>query len=226
MEITLQNASLDDLPVLAEINRQAFMPELSAQIAFKNWPDVENMRVFFAARLRERLINTDTKVFKAVDVATGIITGFVCLTLEIGDEESSGSVKPADAKKNPTQHAIEQIPDFLDLEFVMSSGAEIELMKKRMGGSKHYYVSTFVVAPQYQSHGIGTTLLSHCLSIADKEGIPAWLISFPGSHTLYLRLGFEDVEYNDLDLSKWDKRKYRGFGIYRSYAMKRPTATS
>ncbi|KAI9640369.1 hypothetical protein NHQ30_011114 [Ciborinia camelliae] len=140
MDIALQNASLDDLPVLAEINRQAFMPELSAQIAFKNWPDVENMRAFFAARLRERFLNPDTKVFKAVDGAAGTIAGFVCWTLEIGeeDEETSGSVAPADARTNPTQHAVEQMPDFLNLDFVMSSGAEIERMKRRMGGSTHY----------------------------------------------------------------------------------------
>ena len=136
MEIKIQNAALDDLPVLAEINRLAYTPETTAQIAFAHWPDEENMRVFFAARVKEKMLNADTQIFKAVDVATGTITGFVCWTLETGDEEKPGFGEPAD--QNATSHAIQQVPDFLNLDFVMTSGAQIETLKQLMKGSKHY----------------------------------------------------------------------------------------
>lgn len=138
VEIKLEVASLDDLPSLAEINRQAYTPELSAQIAFTRWPDVENMRIFFTARVRERLLDTGTQVFKAVDVLTGNITGFVCWTLETGEEEKPGVGESMGKKPDPTQHAIQQIPDFLNMEFVMASGAEIEQLMQLMKGRKHY----------------------------------------------------------------------------------------
>ena len=64
-------------------------------------------------------------------------------------------------------------------------------------------------------------MLRHCLDIADKANLPTWLISFPGSHNLYLRFGFMDKSHSDTDLNEWDNFKFRGFGIYRSYAMLR-----
>jgi len=226
MEVTLSLATTDDLPVLSEINRLAYTPETMAQIAFVNWPDEQNMRIFFTARVKERLVHPNTQVFKAVDTATGEITGFACWTLEEGDEEKPGFGEPVQQAPNPTSADIQQVPGFLNMEFVMTSGAEIGSLKNLMKGSKHYYLSTFVVAPQYQRRGIGSQLLRHCLSIADKNGLPTWLISFPGSHDLYLRLGFEDVEHCDADLNAWDNFKFRGFGIYRLYAMKRQPKTN
>lgn len=137
MEIAFQTASLDDLPVLAEIMSQAYMRETVSQIAFNNWPDVENMLVFFTARVKERMSTSDTQVFKAVYVATGAITGYVSSTLQ-KEEQEKPEPNEAIEKQDPTQHAIEQIPDFLNLEFIKSSGGDIELMKKRMGRDKHY----------------------------------------------------------------------------------------
>jgi N-acetylglutamate synthase-like GNAT family acetyltransferase len=77
------------------------------------------------------------------------------------------------------------------------------------------------VAPKYQNRGIGLQLLRYCLAIADREGLPSWLTSVPGSHGFYLRLGFEDVVVRDTDLNEWDGFRYRGYGIYRSCSMKR-----
>jgi GNAT superfamily N-acetyltransferase len=82
-------------------------------------------------------------------------------------------------------------------------------------------LSAFAVAPAYQGKGIGSQLLEHCLQMADKKGLPTWLIAMPASHNLYLRFGFEDVDHRDTDLNAWDKNKFRGYGIYRSYAMVR-----
>jgi predicted N-acetyltransferase YhbS len=83
-------------------------------------------------------------------------------------------------------------------------------------------LSSFAVPLEHQNKGIGSQLLRHCLEIADKAALPTWLISFPGSHSLYLRFGFVDMDHRDVDLNAWDKNRMRGFGIYRQYAMRRP----
>ncbi len=60
--------------------------------------------------------------------------------------------------------------------------------------------------------------MEHCHAIVDKEGLPIYLTAFPGAHHLYLKWGYEDVDYFEVDLNEHG-RKYRGFGIYRSWAM-------
>lgn len=82
-------------------------------------------------------------------------------------------------------------------------------------------ISAFAVNPVYQGQGIGSQLLKHCLDITDKSPLRTWLIAFPGSHSLYLRFGFKDVEYRDVDLNAWDNGRIRGYGVYRQYAMVR-----
>jgi len=59
------------------------------------------------------------------------------------------------------------------------------------------------------------------MDVTDKEGLPTWLMAMPGSHKLYLRFGFTDVDYRDVDLNAWDDYRFRGYGTYRSYAMLR-----
>jgi len=92
---------------------------------------------FFKARLAERFGHPDTQVFKAVDTATSTISGFVCLTLEKGNEAGIGSQKPA-PKMTPTATVMQQLPSYMDHEFVLKTGAEIEEMKRLMGDGEHY----------------------------------------------------------------------------------------
>ena len=132
MEITITRATISDLPVLADINRLAYLPETTAQFAFTNWPDEADMLEFFTGRVHERLNDADTQVFKAVEIATGKILGFVCWTLERGNEglQLQGFGEAAASHQSP--------PPFLNMKFIMASGADIESLKSLMKGSRHY----------------------------------------------------------------------------------------
>lgn len=237
MAVTITRARCDDLPALVEINRLAYCRETTAQFAFKDWPDETNMSEFFNARLAEHFEHSGTQVFKAVDTAINTILGFVCLTLEKGNEAGNRYQKPA-TEVTPTAKIMQQLPPYMDHEFVLKTGAEIEAMKSRMGDGEHYCeclhdfsshvfsdtladVSAFAVQPRSQGKGIGSQLLKHCLDIADKASLQTRLISFPGSHSLYLRFGFRDIDHRDTDLGAWDRGKLRGYGLYRQYAMVR-----
>jgi len=58
----------------------------------------------------------------------------------------------------------------------------------------HYYLSTLGVDPLHQGRGIGKTLLSHIIDLADKEESPVYLSSTnPEAIPLYERFGFETV---------------------------------
>ncbi|KAH9905748.1 acyl-CoA N-acyltransferase [Xylariomycetidae sp. FL2044] len=215
MDITITRATVDDVPAMAEINRQAYSQELPHRFAFNKTADDQFMVRFFTGRIASRLDDPQTEIFKAVDTATGQIMGFACWTRELAE----GAAPP------PTGKVLQSMPtSYMNMDFIMATGAQMEQLSKCMKGEEHYYLSAFAVTPPLQGQGIGSRLLEHCLRLADQAVLPSWLISFPGSHSLYLRHGFADVDHADIDLNAWDRNRHRGFGIYRQYAMVRKPA--
>ncbi len=62
-------------------------------------------------------------------------------------------------------------------------------------GVAHLDLHFLAVRPGHQGHGIGTALLEHRLTLADKDGLPAYLESSSvRSAALYARLGFAHQE--------------------------------
>ncbi|KAI0486867.1 acyl-CoA N-acyltransferase [Xylaria cf. heliscus] len=210
-----------DLPFLAEINRRTFLQELPSNFAYRPAADNGNQLVgFFQDRLIGRLTQPNARMFKAVDQDTNQIYGFACWRHVIKDSEpvvpAPGSPDPSVAKTT----AAPNLPPFMNAEFTVATGAEVKQLEDHMKG-EHYYLTAFGVHPDHQNKGIGAQLLKHFIQVADDAGLPSWLVAFPGSHSLYLRHGFVDVDYRDNDLNAWDNNRCRGYGIYRAYAMVR-----
>jgi predicted N-acetyltransferase YhbS len=63
------------------------------------------------------------------------------------------------------------------------------------------------VHPKHQKRGLGSLLMRDCMEIADAAGLPIYLAFFSGAHPLYLRLGFKDLKYSDVDLGEWARSK-------------------
>lgn len=144
MTVRIARACPEDLPALAEINRLAYCRETVAQFAFKEWPDDKNLFEFFKARLSERFEHAATQMFKAVDTGANTISGFVCLSLEKGNEAGVGAQKPA-TDLTPTAKIIQQLPPYMNHEFVLKSGAEIEEMKGLMRGGEHSIIVSVLI---------------------------------------------------------------------------------
>lgn len=81
-------------------------------------------------------------------------------------------------------------------------------------------MTSFGVLPQYQGRGYGSILLAKCNEIADEKKLPLFLTALPGAYELYLRHGFVEVAYGEIDLTKWAK-PHTGYGTYRNIAMVR-----
>ncbi|KAF4626415.1 hypothetical protein G7Y89_g11744 [Cudoniella acicularis] len=217
IEVDFVLADVSDLPSLAEIQLQAYNDESINRFAFTNWPDPANMLTFYKYMLKQRFASSSTRVFKAVESSTGEILGFMCWTLERGDDEEEKTKGNEEA--DPLKTMMQELPPCLKMDFLKATAPEFEKLKNIMKGPRHYYISAFAVAPKFQGKGIGSRLLMHCLDIVDDEGLATWLTAVPGSHALYLRFGFEDRGFFDIDLNEWDGGRCKGFGAYRSYAM-------
>jgi N-acetylglutamate synthase-like GNAT family acetyltransferase len=83
----------------------------------------------------------------------------------------------------------------------------------------HLVLTSIFVTPSYRKHGIGSQLVQLCIDKAKSAQLPLFLCSVPTSHQFYLKLGFKDVSYVDIDLSNWAPG-YSGYGVYRLYGMK------
>lgn len=57
-----------------------------------------------------------------------------------------------------------------------------------------------------------------CQKIAAEKRIPIYLQAYPGAHGVYLRLGFVEKIFKDVDLNEWGAKR-RGFGVYRGRGM-------
>lgn len=82
------------------------------------------------------------------------------------------------------------------------------------------------VLPEYQGQGIGTMLSKAGFERSDKEGLHTWLMAAPTARKMYKKLGYEDVDFMEVDLAKWAPSEFSGFGLHRRYLMRRkPGAT-
>jgi len=91
-----------------------------------------------------------------------------------------------------------------------------------MAGQKHILLNSFFVDPSSQRKGAGATVLKAVIERAEDDHVPVFLQGSPVGHDLYKRMGWEDVEFLDVDLADWvpgAKGRYKGWGIYRYWFM-------
>ena len=68
----------------------------------------------------------------------------------------------------------------------------------------------------YWRQGLGRLLLDHVIAIADAEGRSTWIDATPAGRPLYVKLGFEDVNLVEVDLSRWgSKEPGKNWGMLR-----------
>ncbi|KAN0089797.1 acyl-CoA N-acyltransferase [Hyaloscypha variabilis] len=211
-------ATEDDLEVLGQILFEAQGPEAVMAFFFKDWPAATTMLPFMTARARMKFADPHSKVLKIIDDTTGEILGVTAITLETGEE------KPDRDNTSIAGASGAAIPN-IDWEFGAQVIVGLQSLDEVMVGEKHYVISLLAIRPSYQGRGLGTKLMNFCADIADEARLPTFLTAFPGAHSLYLKLGYEEKTHYDLDLGSYGK-KYRGFGIYRSYGMLRQPGTA
>lgn len=101
--------------------------------------------------------------------------------------------------------------------------------------TKNLYLAALFTHPSSQGRGIGSALLEYGHDIADREGIPCFLIGTPVGHPFYKWKGWMEVGEFDVDLREWDEmedkwgrgdRGERGWGVYRYWYMCRMARTA
>ncbi|KAH7101395.1 acyl-CoA N-acyltransferase [Auriculariales sp. MPI-PUGE-AT-0066] len=62
--------------------------------------------------------------------------------------------------------------------------------RENMGSDPHYTLHILATQPEFQGQGAGSAILQHLTSIADADGLPAYVEATPVSVSLYKRHGW------------------------------------
>ncbi|KAH8598222.1 acyl-CoA N-acyltransferase [Bisporella sp. PMI_857] len=208
----IEDATEADIPSLGIISALCYLPEPICVFFFRDWPDPAPLISYFTLRITSKLADPHTRIIKISDTSSKEVLGFVSLTFTSEDLEKE------EEATNPGGNFVP--PPGFNIDFAAHAMNKLKKLDNLMRGKPHYLLTSLNTHPKHQRKGLGTSLVERCLEIADHDGLPIFLNSFPGAHDLYARSGFEDVEHIDVDLSEWGK-KWRGYGIYRTFAMLR-----
>lgn len=225
--LTIVPATMDDLSDLVRLHTTCYVTDPFTAILFKDWPSTRTLTMLVNHRITGSLQDHDAVLFKAIDDSSGELVGFVTLTTSLG----------GDGRVDKVVEGI-QLPETVAKDVLVKNVLKMQEGQEALHGLKFLGIYTFVrrkeksysltsialtslcVDPQYQRQGIGNKLIERCIEVSNDENIPIYLNASPAASSLYLRSGFEQVRYFDIDLGAYGK-KYRGYGIYRNYAMLR-----
>jgi GNAT superfamily N-acetyltransferase len=118
-------------------------------------------------------------------------------------EELDGAAlwaKPGDPKPSALQQ-LRELPVFVRAfgrRLPRAIGA-FGTVEKRRPADPHWFLDILAVRPDQQGRGIGSALVKEGLSAADRDGVPAFLVtSNPRNVPFYTRLGFDVTEEYDI----------------------------
>jgi GNAT superfamily N-acetyltransferase len=91
--------------------------------------------------------------------------------------------------------------------------------------SKHIYLALLMTDPNFQRRGIGTAMLEWGHKLADRHGVPAFLVATPVGYPLYKSMGWKELDDGlRIDLRNWvasAQTGNKGLGEYKYYFMLR-----
>ncbi|PKY07114.1 acyl-CoA N-acyltransferase [Aspergillus campestris IBT 28561] len=183
-EIRIHPATEPDATTLATIFTTSFTTDIDLAM-FPPTPAVHNWwtRVFAADIAR----TPSTRVFKAVDDATGKVAGYAVWALpgcaHAGDDEMPPF--PAECDAGLCERFFGAMDEMMD---VVMCGVE-----------GFYYLKMLATRPEYRGQGIASRLLRWGMERAEEEKVPVFLSSSPAGKSVYERAGFEEKAMRVLD---------------------------
>lgn len=219
---TIQSATHADVPTISKIWGDSHIVDRHTQMKQQGQKPY-NMEEMGHSQIPQWIDSEKCVVIKAVDEVSGDIMGF-CAWGFRGFEKDEMPVVEEVPVKNDTKgdklwkdrkeekpkeettvekDPIEQDDYVKKLEAMTDADMENWMQFIMPEGTKCMFVVSLSVAPRYQRHGVGSTLLKWGTDIADKSDIFIWVHSSEDAWTAYQKMGFETVRILDVDLDEW-----------------------
>jgi ribosomal protein S18 acetylase RimI-like enzyme len=170
-----RKAIWDDLPSLSRTLASAFQED---PVLSWCYPDADRRRRIlprFFAVIAEAALGAD-HVYTTADTAADLVGGAIWIPPGVEDDGDELAAELAEASG-------EYAPRLLEL---------LELLDASHPYDQHHYLFVLGTRPEWQSRGIGSSLMRPVLEICDRDRVPAYLEATSERNVpLYLRHGFE-----------------------------------
>ncbi|WYZ37577.1 hypothetical protein EsH8_II_001083 [Colletotrichum jinshuiense] len=185
--LRLEMATLDDVPALTELWFAAFKDDAGIR---RLWPDTPGVRKWWDDANRSDILNKPFQRYvKVIDPGSADAGGRARIAAyakwDLSMPEGRG-------RRYPPWHG--DMPGQLCDVFMQREEDE---RRRVMGDQKHYYLDTLVTHPDYQRRGAGSMLLEWGCSVADENGVGAYVDASKAGAPLYQRFGFVDESEPD-----------------------------
>jgi GNAT superfamily N-acetyltransferase len=222
-----------DIPAMIQVIIDAQSSDVLSWFTYPTEEDKKKIALDMTQELEKIWDSPAARFVKAVDVETGEIASVALWQLkgynfknEEGNYELNSLLdsfrlppRSRDGEKDPRQI----LGDHIHAKFA-------EFFASWTDNTKHMYLAVLMTAPRFQRRGYGTALLKWGYKVADREGIPLFLVATPVGHPVYLHQGWKEVNGTlEINMKKWvagAEGGDRGWGTYTFYYMMRLPMTA
>lgn len=220
LAISIQPLHYADIPSCAQITSSAFSVDphtIVKQLGRESFDMYTISRSGFLNTLHKK----NYVYVKAVDEETGDIVGHAGWVFKSVDEglipwTGPGDAKPAEeeqVRNNPSENSkinesegVREKDSIDRLHALEDNDMQYWLSNMISPGVPCMIIVGLIVAPSYQSRGIGSALIQYGNSIADKLGLCIWVHSSHQAYEAYGKFGFEVMRELDVDLDEYAPR--------------------
>jgi len=232
-DITIQPATISDVPTLSKIQQAAYKADLVSHIMTLDRPEDWSYEDWLRRTIEPSFQDRSIAFIKAVENSTGRIVGWSYWAIKDGGEKKSqesdrAKSEPKNTASPSNQSAKEEVGNAssapsapsklprqkLSALIAVDSVAQYTTYMSSKN-EKHLTLQGLFVLPTSQGRGIGTALITHCTQKADSENLSCWVHASPASWWLYEKAGFREVGRKDFNLADFVGRGAgNGWGGY------------
>ncbi|KAI1631949.1 hypothetical protein F4809DRAFT_645876 [Biscogniauxia mediterranea] len=164
-------------------------------------PSAEAMRAWNEERIRRRLRDPATHMFKVVDTSPSTspaqnivawakwdLPASMVAAAESPDDDDDDEEGASKARSPP------EPPKGVNLPLMNEIFDALKRMGEKRGSSEKLHLTHICTRPAYHGRGLGTALLRAALGAADAAGAPAYLEALSRARPWYERHGFAAVD--------------------------------
>ena len=227
-EIHISYAELSDIPDMIKVHLDAFNLDDAVTLTYTR----ESHEQVLNLMLKTQIPSPKFLIAKATEQSTKEILGWQKCSLfgyhDMEDEKTSVDTEGVEQKTDLEQLLEKALPKDSSRRKLYEATHDdaARVRKDWMGDEKYIYLNTLVIHPDHQGHGIGSALLRWVIARTEADGVPCWLNSSPVAYSLYVKAGFKEVGFQDVDLREFvpkDMESQRQWGIYHcAYMLREP----
>jgi predicted N-acetyltransferase YhbS len=229
MDVSLLQATTDDIPDLIQVHTAAFKTDQFSRFMLRGREENAH-QALMQKSIESWFADPTSKLVKAV-LSDKTVVGWACWLAKGKDDPSEASSKPKSldvpntvslsSVDQPVQQQHEKPRTAAQLIGRQMRSDSMRWEEDSMKGRRYLALQALATSPSFQCQGIGSKLIQCGIDMADAERLPCWAHASPVGHHLYAKAGFQELGRSEYDLEEFDDGN-ESWGQYIFRYMQRP----